>query len=138
MAVSPSAFIDPVGTLTTSLFPGDDQNALTARVTAYIAAAATDARVMAIVGAGGSSDAATTAYAYWRAYSAVVQRMNTEPLSVRLNDPDKGSHAYSAAQIGQMQQLADSFNQQLDAMLPPDDEPVTPAMSMGVSNSFGW
>jgi hypothetical protein len=138
MSVAASDLIDPAGPLTTSLFPGDDMNALTARVNAYFAAAASDKRVAAIVGAdSANADAAAEAYALWRAYRAVVQRMNSEPITVRLNDGDKGSHGYSVSQIAAMQALVDSYDAQLAAMLPAQDTPVA-TMSQGIPNTFSW
>jgi len=136
MALAPTGFISPLGDLTTSLFPNEDRNALSVRVSAYLEAAPDDARVQAIIAADATkTDAATRAYVYWRAYRAVVQRMNTEPLTVSVTE--KGSHGYSAAQIGAMQQLADGYDQQLDGLLPVAEQPAH-AQSVGVPTVFTW
>jgi hypothetical protein len=136
MAVAAAALIEPTGPLTTSLFPGEDGNALAVRVDAYLTAALTDPRVAAIIAADGTkTDAAKTAYALFRAYSAVVQRMNSEPLTV--NVTEKGGHGYSTAQIGAMQQLADKYDAALDALLPVASQPVA-GLSVGIPNVFSW
>ena len=93
MALQASDLIDPTGELTTGLFPGSDANALTSRVSAYLTAAALDSRVLAIIaGDATKADAAKRAYALWRAYTAVVLRMNSEPLQV--NVTERGSSGY--------------------------------------------
>jgi hypothetical protein len=137
VSVCAADLIEPTGPLTTSLFPGEDINALSMRCDAYVAAAANDPRVIAAIGANAANaDSAKTAYALWRAYSAVVQRMNAEPLSV--SQFEKGSTGYSVSQIAAMQALADQFDGNLDALVPLPTDAVAPAMTTGVANVYGW
>jgi hypothetical protein len=135
--VASSDLIEPTGPLTPSLFPGEDANKLSDRVDAYIAAAENDTRVIAAIAANpDNEDRATRAYALYRAYSAVVQRMNAEPLSVTAFE--KGGHGYSVSQISAMQALADQYSGELDALIPLPTDAATPAQTTSVANAFGW
>jgi hypothetical protein len=118
--LTPAALIDPVGPLETRLFPGEDAITLTARVQAYLDAGYADSRIVAI-GDDTPADAAlqdqmARAYALWRAYDAVYQRMLSEPLTV--NVAEKGGHGYSTAQIDGMQARAEQYLAELNALIP--------------------
>lgn len=75
--ISPGDLLSPAGDIASSLFPGEDADALETRLQGYIdegVAAATDASVP-----GPDVDGATLSYAYYRAYNAVYVRMLADP-----------------------------------------------------------
>lgn len=76
MAVLPEDLIQPTGELESAWFPADDEAALEARLTAYIAEGAD------LSAEADDPDAATTAFAYWRSYEAVYLRLSGSPASV--------------------------------------------------------
>lgn len=137
LTLTAADLIEPTGPLTTTLFPGDDAHALSTRAEAYIAAAAGDSRVAAIIAADASkADAATRAYALWRAYTAAWQRMSLEPITV--NVQEKGSHGYSTAQLANIKALADGYVADLEAMVPAPTTESVPLGTTAVANQFTW
>lgn len=121
MTIAPADLIDPVGPLETRLFPGEDGLKLTARAQAYLDAAYDDPRLVAV---GDDTDEAEAlqdqmarAYALWRAYGAVFQRMVNEPNAVNVGT-EKGSHAYTDKQRDEMKALRDGYLAELLALVP--------------------
>lgn len=124
MAVVVADLTSPTGELDrTVLFPGDDASAFTARLTAYIAQGVTEATAESI--AAGDVDAAVTAWAYYRAYDAVYQRLAASPLSVTLSD--QGGSSYGASQAGHFKALAEAKLAEFEGLAEPTTtEPSTP------------
>lgn len=76
MAITAEDLIQPTGELEPAWFPADDEAAFEERLGAYIAEGA-EASAEAE-----DTDAATRAFAYWRAYEAVYLRLSGSPASV--------------------------------------------------------
>lgn len=78
MAVTHEDLLQPTGEIEAAWFPGDDAAALQARLETYIAEGVEASADVAAE----STDTATKAYAYWRAYQTVYLRLSGSPASV--------------------------------------------------------
>lgn len=112
MTIRATDLISPSGPLETRLFPGESSKQLVARITGYISVAFDDTRVAALDEAAASDedeakvDRLVRAYALYRAYLAVYQRMLAEPNSV--TQTEKGSSTYTDKQRDGMLALANA------------------------------
>lgn len=113
--------IEPNGPIEIGLFLGEvnDSIALGARVTAYLAQAYVDSRVVAAAADTNVQNRKAKAFVLYTAYMAAYRLMLRSPLTVNVNE--KGSHGYSTKQIDAMKQLADD---QLEIVEEPIDQPV--------------
>ena len=101
MSVTAAQLKQHAGELEPSLFPAGD---IDARLAAYIA----DGEGRASGLSGAAKDLAVTAWAYYRAYAAVVQNLSITP-SERSFDSGKSRYKYSPEQIAEFKQCRDSW-----------------------------
>jgi hypothetical protein len=101
MSVTVAKLKQPEGELEPSLFPAGD---IDTRLVAYIADGVTRAADLS----GDAKDAAVTAWAYYRAYAAVVQSLSITP-SERSFDSGKSRYKYSPEQVSEFKQSRDSW-----------------------------
>lgn len=134
MAVQADTLLEPKGPLTTTLFPNEDRGALLVRADAYLERADADGRVKGLDPA--VIDQGTTALALHFAFSDVVIRMSSEPLTV--NVAEKGSHGYSTAQIETMKQLRDGYLNDLEDLIETNDATVISPGTTAIPNRFTW
>lgn len=95
MAVTPASLLEPAGLVTPSLFPGEGDATLTARLQAYINEG--DEKT--------ATDAGIRAWAYHRAFMAVWIRLTTNPNTE--NFQDQGGHSFLQSQIENVKRIAD-------------------------------
>jgi hypothetical protein len=91
MSVTAVKLKQPAGELEPSLFPAED---IDARLAAYIA----DGESRAAGLSGDAKDLAVTAWAYYRAYDAIVKRLSGNPSEASV-DSGKSRYKYSPEQV---------------------------------------
>lgn len=106
MSIVAADLLQPNGPVTAKLFPGLSKTKLTTQLTAYIARAAADSRVVDETNAT-KKDPITRALALYYTFNDVYIRMSAEPISV--NVTEKGSTGYNMAQIDNMRALAQGY-----------------------------
>ncbi len=138
MTIDASALITPNGPITAVLFPGTngDSKQLEALVTAFLANAYADARVVAVTDDDAKKDRMAKALALYTAYDAVYQRMVAEPLTV--TQAEKGSHGYSTAQIEAMKEIRDGYLAAFEDELPVEESVPSTNFNSAVPNRFTW
>lgn len=107
MAVVPAQLLAPSGPITPLLFPGEDTNALTSRLQAYIDNAGLRSEVIAAAGDVPRADNMIIAFALWTAFTDVYIRMSAQPLTI--NVTEKGGHGYNTEQLRNMKALAQKY-----------------------------
>lgn len=98
--------LSPKGPLDGSLFPGEQSNVLEGRLNEYLSAGYNDERVAAQPDST-RRDQLAMAYALNKAFTQVYIRLSANPLSI--TETEKGSHAYSSAQIENFNKLATKY-----------------------------
>lgn len=113
MAVQTSALLSPSGRLVGEIhFPGKSA----AQVEEKLAGFLTDATARAgEITDDDASDRFVTAWAYYRAFDEVYQRLALMPASVA--DSDEGSSSYLVTQIEMVRDLRDEMKDEADAIL---------------------
>lgn len=94
--VAPEDLIAPRGLVELFMFPGEDRDQVGVRLGAYIDEAV-GKQTTAV-------DAATTAWAYYRAFTAVVLRLST--LAEQVDAADEHSHRYGSKQADRLREMA--------------------------------
>lgn len=107
--------IDPHGPLELVLFPGTQSNVFEVRVEGWLNRAYGDSRIPSSASETTKNQLAR-ALALHFAYTAVVQRMAAQPLTV--TTAEKGSSGYSVDQIKLMQARADQYLVEFSDLLP--------------------
>jgi hypothetical protein len=133
MPVTAAALKTPTGKIDPAFFPEDRTSAqLDARLASYIAEGVT---LVADLDAS-EQDAATTMWAYYRAFEAVHLRMIATPASMSI--ADEGSVSFSSAQIASFGTMAASYKSSFEAMVA-EEETIEPAIpSGGVTTKVGF
>jgi hypothetical protein len=121
MPVTAVQLISPVGPLTTTFFPEESLQDLTARATQYVANAVADPAIAAASPAS-KQDQMTLYLALAQAFDDIYLRMSAEPLQV--NVTEKGNQGYSVAQITNMKERRDYYRGLYEALLPTTVEPI--------------
>lgn len=131
MAVKPSDLLSPIGKIDKAFFPGEDDTTLEERLQAYINEGAL---LVTSLATSAEQDAATTLWAYYRAFEAVYMRLMATPSSVSI--ADEGSTSFSSQQIAMFGTTAQQFRTAFDAALVIDSalEPAIP--SGAVTNRY--
>lgn len=115
MAVQPSDVQSPNGEIEDFMFPAHDSNELDTRIQNWIDDA-TNKNVVSNLSTQAEKDAATIAWVYYQAYSAVDRRLKASP--AELDNQDGQARAYAEDQRASFRQLAiekrDEFEQITD------------------------
>lgn len=115
MPVVADDLMAPNGPVDTFLFPKTGRRQIAARLTQYLANAYADARVVALASDTTRSDRLARAWALYQVYTAVVDRMSAQPLTVAVTE--KGSSTYSSAQIQNMKDRAAQYLAEFEGLL---------------------
>lgn len=133
MAVAAADLLSPNGEIEVSFFPGEDETAVTGRLTAYIS----DGNAKAASLSGAEKDAAVTAWAYHRAYKAIYTKLLRNPSSWSLEG--EGSASISGEQIKAFGRLADDYLAVFNAaVVVPVNANAPSAASSSTVNAFTW
>jgi hypothetical protein len=106
MPLTATDLMSPKGPVEAFLFPGEDSNVIEARLQGYIDFAMADERIAAQTDPT-TQDKLARPYAISLVYSAVVDRLSAQPLTVTTTE--KGGHGYSAEQIKTFKELRDKY-----------------------------
>lgn len=129
--------LPPKGELEPALFPMETVQAVADRVDAYLVEGYAAGRAAGITDTA-RLDRLARAYAYWKAYAAVVARMLASPATGSLNDG--GSYGYSSEQLKQLVAERDRWYDEYLTELPSDDAaPVRRPNETGPTpNQYVW
>lgn len=137
MAILPDDLRTPKGPADAALFPGEDTAAIDARLSAYIANAEVEPRIVAAP--GGSQDGLVTNYALYQWFRDAHLLMVAKPLTV--NVTEKGGHGYSNEQIKALAATRDGYWSAFLGGLPvstaPAPAPIHPG-TRSVSTDVRW
>jgi hypothetical protein len=138
VALDSSSLLARRGPVTIALLAGDapagtfGRNEALAALAEYVTAAYADGRVAAIDDEA-TKDKAARAYALWQIYNDAYVAMLNRPASLTV--AEKGSHAYSTAQLEGMKNLADRYQQEFEGLLP-DEDTTAPAPTSAWVHGF--
>lgn len=137
LTVVAATLLSPTGELDPALFPMETAQALTDRLDGYLAAGYAAGQAAGVVDDARLNRMAT-AYAYWKAYAAVVARILANPTTGNLNDG--GSYAYSSEQLRQLVAERDRWRAEYETELPVDDVGAVkaPQETAATPNVFVW
>jgi hypothetical protein len=112
MAITTESLTAPAGRLASSLFPTDDEEQFEARLEAYVADA--EAKTAVITDAV-KQEEAQLAWAYYRAYDAIYERMTTSPIEVDLDVGGRGT--FSTKQIENVERIRNGYLNQFNTII---------------------
>ena len=131
MAVKPSDLMEPRGLVTPDMFPEDskDDNKLSERLAVYIQEGESNQ-------SGTPLDTATKAWAYYRAFLAVYNRMSALPQSVSANE--EGGHMFVQVQAERFKTMSEEYYA-IWTNLIDDEVPIHSSAPFGsVKTVFTW
>ena len=126
----------PRGELQPALFPMVDTQAVATMVDEYLQAGYSEAAAAGFTDQP-RLDRIARAYAYWRIYDGVVQRIAASPMSLSLND--KGSSTYTTEQLRVLTGKANYWQSEYMLVVVPDAPAEASGASTGATpNRFVW
>lgn len=135
MSVVAADLKQPKGHLERALFPSDaDDTAFDLRLTGYIADGVARVAEFSIVE---NVDAATTAWAYYRAYYTIGQRLLAQERSATIEG--QGSNRFEQKQADGFFALAAQWKATFEGLIPDATAPVPAAVpSASLTNEYRW
>lgn len=133
--ITTESLVAPEGRLTIKLFPRDSEDEFQERLEAYVEEAIS--KTTSITDEA-KAEEAQKAWAYYRAYDAVYERMITSPMEVDLDVGGKG--AFDPKQFMAIERLKDGFLNQFNTIIANADEPtiVREAGTKAVATEVRW
>ena len=129
--------IEPKGELSRGLFPEDkSEEEFENRLQSYLNigySLLTQAGITDVAENATKRNTGAEAYAYFRAYNAIVTRLSATPISAALND--QGSRTYSNEQISRFQGKLDEWYADWIAIIP-DLSPPPTVVHSGPTNTI--
>lgn len=134
--INASSLLAPGGEIEPEFFPEEDLDKVTERLDAYLTEGYAKA---AALSAGTDRENAATAWAYYRAYSAIYRRLLAAPSTWSL--ADEGSASYTQKQIESFQSLAAAKLEEFEVWVPvtaPSVASALPLSSGSTYHTFAW